>query len=273
MYNNFNLKAATYEQNALVQKSASEELLKLISIQENEDVLDLCCGPGNVTRKIASITDGKVVGIDISEGMVKEAIRSNSDLPNVNYLVKDAENLGFTNKFDVIYCNSSFQWFLNPKKILEQCLETLKPGGRMGIQAPATTMYCPNFVAAIEKVRTEPATMKIFSSFKSPWFFLDSAEEYRQLFEDCGFRVIRCELKSESARYSVDQVYKIYQSGAENGYLNQNYYSIPLTNAYIETFRHLVRESIKEQADTAGTVELKFSRIYLIAQRLEKANE
>ena len=272
-YSNFNLKAATYEQNALVQKSASEVLLKLISIQENEDVLDLCCGPGNVTRKIASLTDGKVVGVDISEGMVKEAIRSNSDLPNVNYFVKDVKNLGFTNRFDVIYCNSAFQWFLNPKKTLEQCLEALKPGGRMGIQSPATENYCPNFVAAVKKVHAEPATKKIFSSFQSPWFFLDSAEEYRQLFEDCGFHVIHCELKSESARYSVDQVYRIYQSGAENGYLNQNYYSIPLTNAYIETFRHLVKESIKEQADTTGMVELKFFRIYLIAQRLENANE
>lgn len=267
-YSNFNLKAATYEQNALVQKSASEVLLKLVSIKGNEDVLDLCCGPGNVTRKIANLTDSNVVGVDISEGMIKEAIRSNNDLPNINYLVKDAENLDFKNRFDVIYCNSSFQWFLKPKKVLEQCLEALKPGGRMGIQAPATAMYCPNFVNAIKKVRTESSTREIFDSFKTPWFFLDSMEEYRQLFEDCGFHVVHCELISESTRYSVDQVYRIYQSGAENGYLNQDYYSVPLTHAYIETFRHLVKESLKEQADAAGMVDLKFLRIYLIAQKL-----
>lgn len=264
---NFNVKAATYEQNALVQKSASEVLLNLISIQGYKDVLDLGCGPGNVTRKIDNLTKGNVTGVDIPEGMIQEAVRSNRFLPNVYYFVRDAENIGFKSSFDVIYCNSAFQWFFNPKKALEQCLYALKSGGRMGIQAPATSTYCPNFLAAVEKVRTDPLTREIFDSFKSPLVFLDSAEEYRQLFEDCGFHVVHCELTLEAARYSVDQVYRIFHSGAENCYLNQSFYSISTTNEYIENFRQLVKESIKEQADTDGMVELKFFRIYLIAKK------
>lgn len=263
----FSSKALSYEQNALVQKSASEILLNLMAIQKDEEALDLGCGSGGVTRKIAFLTRGTVVGTDISKGMISEAIRSNSDLPNVSFFVKDAQDLEFTGGFDVIYCNSAFQWFFNPGKVLEQCFKALKHGGRMGIQAPATAMYCPNFVAAVEKVRTNPVTREMFSSFKNPWVFLESAEEYEQLFEGCGFRVVQCELKAESARYSADQVYRIYQSGAENGYLNQSCYPVPLTDIYIETFRQLVKDVIKEQSDASGMVDLKFVRIYLLAKK------
>ena len=66
---NFNSKAFTYANNALVQKSASEILLNLLSIQKGEDVLDLGCGPGHITKKIAQITEGTVMGIDISQGL------------------------------------------------------------------------------------------------------------------------------------------------------------------------------------------------------------
>ena len=97
---NFDSKATIYEQNALVQKSASEVLLGLMSIREDEDVLDLGCGSGRTTREIGLLTKGLVLG-------------------TVHYLVKDAECLGFTDKFDVVYCNSTFQWFSNPEKVLK----------------------------------------------------------------------------------------------------------------------------------------------------------
>jgi ubiquinone/menaquinone biosynthesis C-methylase UbiE len=264
---NFTTKANLYEQNAMVQKAASEVLLGLVSVQDGEDVLDLGCGSGGVTRKIALLTRGRVVGTDISEGMINEAIHTGSDQQNLRYFVRDAERLGFINRFDVIYCNSAFQWFSQPHKVLEQCLAALKTDGRMGIQAPATSMYCPNFLQAIEKVQTHPSTREVFGIFESPWFFLESEEEYRRFFSDCGFSNIRCEFKEESTRYTTDDVYKIFQSGAENGYLNQSFYPVPLTDDYVEAFRKLVKESIKEQADESGIVNLKFTRVYLVAHK------
>ena len=102
--------------------------------------------------------------------------------------------------------------------------------------------------------------------------FLESEDEYRNLFEKCGFEVVTCKIIEESNRYTIDQVYGIYQSGAENGYLNQSFYSVPLTDAYIETFRSLIKHSFDEQADESGIVNLKFNRIYLIAKKPKKHN-
>lgn len=99
---NFDSKATLYEQKALVQKSAAEVLLGLVSIKEDENVLDLGCGSGRTTREIARCTKGIVVGTDISGSMIKEAISKDDGKPNISFLVKDAECLGFRDSFDVV---------------------------------------------------------------------------------------------------------------------------------------------------------------------------
>ena len=263
----FNSRAFTYANNALVQKSASEILLNLLSIQPGEDVLDLGCGPGHITKKIAQITDGTVMGIDISPGMMEQAVSSSPELSNLSYSVMDAENFELPVSFDVIVCNSVFQWFQKPEQALICSFNSLKQGGRIGVQAPATQMYCPNFVAAIERIRKHPDIRKTLKNFKSPWFFLESKEEYEQLFRNCGFDVTHSEFRDESNLFSVQDAYRIFQSGAENGYLNQSFYTATLTDDYINSFRELVKEAFKEQADGSGMIDLKFKRIYLIAKK------
>jgi trans-aconitate methyltransferase len=264
---NFSSKAFTYAKNSVVQKSASEILLNLLSIQPREDVLDLGCGPGHITKKIAQITEGTVIGVDVSQGMIEQAISSNQGLPNLTYSVMDADTLELPVKFDVILCNSTFQWFQKPEQVLIRCFNALKQGGRIGIQAPATHLYCPNFVAAIEKIRNHPSTREVFTNFKNPWFFLESKEEYEQLFRNCGFDVIYSELREESNLFTIVETYKIYQSGAENGYLNQSFYTVTLTEDYISSCRELVKEAFKEQADKSGMIDLKFKRVYIISRK------
>ena len=83
----------------------------------------------------------------------------------------DAENLELPISFDVIVCNSSFQWFKKPEQVLINCFNALKQGGRIGVQAPATQLYCPNFVAAIEKIRMHPNTREVFKHFEKSLVF------------------------------------------------------------------------------------------------------
>lgn len=263
----FNDKAYMYENNGLVQKMSSQVLLDLLKISDQADVLDLGCGPGGVSRKIAELTKGKVVGVDVSEGMINQAVKSSGGVSNLSFEVKDAENLGFIENFDVIFCNSAFQWFSNPFKVIEQCYQALRNAGVIGIQAPATRQYCPAFLAAINEVKDNPHTGPIFAKWNNPYYFLDSAEEYAELFEKCGFKIEYCELVHESNLFFPEEVYGIFASGAENGYLNQNYYATKLTDEYVENFRSLVRASIANSATVNGQVNLEFTRIYLMARK------
>ncbi|MGE5415746.1 MAG: class I SAM-dependent methyltransferase [Acidobacteriota bacterium] len=264
---NFNSNAATYEQLGLVQKLTSDILLNLAFINDGEDVLDLGCGPGGVTRKITEMTGGSVVGVDVSTGMIKEAARNHRDVPNLSFYVKDACDLGFSDCFDVIFCNSAFQWFQSPERAVRECYTALKAGGRMAIQAPATANYCPTFLAAIDKVSHDPATSDTFKCWQNPWVFLNSDDDYSKLFTDAGFKVVYSRLHTEYNHFSAEQVFGVFRSGAENGYLNQEFYSVPLTAEYIENFRRLVREAIQELTDANGMVMLEFTRIYLIAEK------
>ncbi|WP_202319022.1 class I SAM-dependent methyltransferase [Archaeoglobus neptunius] len=249
-----------YEKYATVQKSASEILLKLLKIGENDDVLDLGCGTGHLTRKIRSLTKGRVVGIDPSEGMIREAIEKSKGL-DITYEIKSAENMDYEEGFDVIFCNSAFQWFKDPEKAIKNCYRSLKRSGRIGTQAPAKKIYCPNFIEAIEMMKRDKRTEKIFAHFREPWFFLETAEEYKSLFERCGFKV----MFSITTEHTPEDVFKILSSGAIAGYLNQDCYEVELTEDYISAFMEIVKKAFERQSDENGMVKLKFNRVFLIA--------
>ncbi len=256
--------ARDYEKLATVQKSASEILLKLLRIKSYDDVLDVGCGTGHLTRKIRCLTNGKVVGIDPSEGMIKEAIEKSEGL-DIKYEVKSAEEMDYEGCFDVIFCNSAFQWFKNPKKAVENCYKALREGGRIGVQAPAKRVYCPNFIDVIEMVKRDERTREIFAHFREPWFFLETAEEYSSLFESCGFKVVFSKIDTIMTEHTADEVFKIFSSGAAIGYLNQNCYDVEITDDYISAFREIVREGFRRQSDERGMVKLRFNRIFLVA--------
>lgn len=256
----------TYEHTSLVQKSASEVLIELLEIQEGCMILDLGCGTGHIAKLLRDQTNSTVIGVDPAAGMIEKAKKTITDT-NISFLNLAADQLDFENSFDVIFCNSAFQWFKNPGPSLNACYKALKHGGRIGIQAPAKNRYCPNFIDAVDRVADDYAIGGIFKTFDAPWFFLDSADEYREVFERAGFTVKRSEIVEVKTTHSVDEVFKIFESGAAAGYLNQQYYGTDVTAEYRETFRKIVFNAFERQADDQGNIDLVFFRIYLIAEK------
>ncbi|WP_456468993.1 class I SAM-dependent methyltransferase [Archaeoglobus sp.] len=260
--------AKEYDEYATVQKSASKILLELLKIGDSEDVLDLGCGTGQLTRKIRALTSGKVVGIDPSEGMIREAIEKSKGL-DIVYEVKSAEEMDYEENFDVIFCNSVFQWFRDPEKAIRNCYRALKKNGRIGIQAPARKVYCPNFVEAIEMVRGDGRTKRTFAHFREPWFFLETEEEYKHLFEKHRFKVVFSKIETITTEHTPEEVFRIFSSGAIAGYLNQDYYGVKLTDEYISAFKEIVKKAFEQQAED-GVVKLRFNRIFLVAVKRGK---
>jgi len=258
--------AKEYEGNSLVQRSASDILLDLIKINPDDDVLDLGCGTGSLTRKIRELTKGRVVGIDPSEGMIKEAVRQSKGLEIV-YERIPAEEIDYREEFTLIVSNSSLQWFRNPEKAIKNCYRALREGGRIGLQAPAGRVYSPNFIRAVKEVERDRRTRDTFSRFKEPWFLLESADEYRDLFERSGFRVSYSEIKKVITEYTPEEVFRIFMSGAAAGYLNGDYYDVELSEEYISAFKEIVLNSFIKQAGPSGILRLEFQRLFLIAHK------
>lgn len=255
-----------YEEDSIVQKSASEVLLDLLDIQASDNVLDLGCGTGHITRQLKEKTSGRVVGIDSAPGMIDEANEKYRD-EGISFRNLPVEQLDYQDEFDKIFCNSAFQWFSSPEQLLRRCYNVLKPGGSMAIQAPARETYCPHFINAIEAVITDTSTKTIFSTFRSPWFFLDTAEEYSDLFAEAGFLVNSSTIEKVVTSHTSDEVYKIFTSGAAAGYLNQAFYDVAWTEHYEEAFKKIVRGDFISQSDSNGRIALIFYRIYLLAEK------
>jgi ubiquinone/menaquinone biosynthesis C-methylase UbiE len=257
-----------YENDSVVQKSASEILFDLLEIQPQDDVLDLGCGTGHLSRCIRDKTSGRVVGVDASAGMIEKA-REKFAGQDISFCVCSADQLAYQNEFDIIFCNSAFQWFANPARAIKACHDSLKDTGKIAIQAPAKDNYCPNFLSALEEVKKNAATQNIFGTFTPPWFFRNAAREYTELFESGGFKVETATIDEVVTHHTAEETYRIFESGAAAGYLNQAYYRSKLSQQYMDSFREIVRGSFENQATETKQVRLTFYRIYLLAKKIK----
>jgi SAM-dependent methyltransferase len=103
-----------------------------------DTVLDVACGPGNVTRSLARAVGarGLVVGFDASPDMLDRAVRDTPDgtYGNVEYVRGDAVRLPFRpESFDAVCCWAGLHLFDEPFRALAHMVRVLAPGGRLAI--------------------------------------------------------------------------------------------------------------------------------------------
>lgn len=91
-------------------------------------VLELGCGPGNITERIASAC-GELIATDASSKMIKQA-RKAVDIENVTFEVADAHDLPFEDgSFDAVVASNMLHVVQDPERILAEASRVLKPGG------------------------------------------------------------------------------------------------------------------------------------------------
>lgn len=103
-------------------------------------VLDCGCGPGSITLGIAErISDGTVVGIDISESQVELGRQSAAErgIGNVRFRQGSAYELPFPDaSFDAVFSNALLEHLREPARALREFRRVLRPGGRVGVSGP-----------------------------------------------------------------------------------------------------------------------------------------
>jgi len=256
--------AGRYERDSTVQRTAADALLARLAIAPDEDVLDVGCGTGHLVRHLRGISRGRVEGVDPSAAMIAEARRL---APDARFGVARAEALAFDAEFDVVVCNSALQWFRDPALGLARMRAALRAGGRLGLQAPARADYVPSFVAAMHEVAANPDTASTFARFKSPWFFLDTAEEYAALLGGAGLLLRSAEIVPMRSRVTPAEAMVIFESAAVAAYLGPACYDVPLDDRYVRRVREIVRGAFERQAGADGQLDLVIHRVFAIADR------
>ncbi len=116
--------ARLYGQTARYMSALGEPLVDVLAAQPGERVLDLGCGDGALTEKIAAC-GADVVGVDSSEAMVIDA-----RLRGLDAGVADAYQLPFESEFDAVFSNSALHWMKRPDDAIRQVRRSLRVGGR-----------------------------------------------------------------------------------------------------------------------------------------------
>jgi len=103
-----------------------------VGLKDAKLILDVGCGSGIVTRDIARLTKGRVIGIDGSKDMIEVAKNVLKSYKNVELRVSGAEKLLFDDStFDIVTCNLLLMWADNPQQVVNEMARVTKLGGKV----------------------------------------------------------------------------------------------------------------------------------------------
>jgi ubiquinone/menaquinone biosynthesis C-methylase UbiE len=206
---------ASYEQGWRFQLQPAHSLmLRMLDPQPGERVLDVACGTGLVSLRMAEAVGagGAVVGTDISGQMVEAArrIAAERGIANGSFERSDAEELSFPDRtFDAAVCGLGLMYVPEPVRALREMRRVLRPGGRAA--------------AAVWGARRNCGWAEIFqitdarvASDVCPLFFqLGTKDMLARAFAAAGFVDIRSERVLTTLRYASPEeaLGAVFQSG------------------------------------------------------------
>jgi ubiquinone/menaquinone biosynthesis C-methylase UbiE len=112
-------------------------VIELVDAQPGMRVLDLACGPGTLSRRLARQVSpgGEVVGVDLALGMIELARAANT--PNARFEVMDIEHLSLGDaSFDAAVCGHGFQFAPRLDVALHEARRVLRPAARFAASVP-----------------------------------------------------------------------------------------------------------------------------------------
>ena len=163
------------------QEKWAKELIKKLSLNGKESILDLGCGDGKITYQLSQLTDGHVTGIDKSRSMIALA---QERFPSVDFRVMDVRSMVFDRRYDVIFSNAALHWVRDHTSVLEGIRNALAPGGKILLQfggygnAGAVMRLMDTFIEA-------EGYQRYFQDFVFPYYF-PRPDAYTKLLHNAG---------------------------------------------------------------------------------------
>jgi trans-aconitate methyltransferase len=167
-----------YARNARFVADFGAPVVELLASRPGERILDLGCGDGALTAKLASM-GCDVVGVDASAQQIDAARKL-----GLHARVMSGEALDFDNEFDAVFSNAALHWMRNPAKVIVGVHRALKPRGRF-----VAELGGHGCVATIKNALVEALNRRGLDGVAAvPWYF-PTVEDYSRHLASGGFEI------------------------------------------------------------------------------------
>ncbi len=153
-----------------------------MDLRPGERVLDLGCGSGWATRLLARLvantseSSGQVVGLDISDQMIRQARAESKEFKNVLFLCGSAQQIPWEgNFFDNVLSIESSYYYPDQGRALQELFRVMAPRGRLFI--------------LINLYKDNPYSLQWVDKLRVP-VHVRSAREYAELLRTHGFEKV-----------------------------------------------------------------------------------
>ncbi|HUN85404.1 MAG TPA: methyltransferase domain-containing protein [Terracidiphilus sp.] len=173
-----------YAKNGAFVHGLAGEVLEWLAAQPGERILDVGCGDGQLTERIAA-SGAAVRGVDASPQMIAAARARGIDADE-----SPAESLPYASaSFDAVFSNAALHWVRGQDAMLAQVRRVLKPGARF-----VAEMGGHGNIAAIRVALMAVLARHGFGDLENDVNYYPTAEAYTRRLERAGFRVEQMKL-------------------------------------------------------------------------------
>ncbi len=232
------------------------ELIGRIGADAPREVVDLGCGPGNLTGLLAERWPGAhVVGLDSSPEMVQKARALGQP---VDYQVADLRDWRPTAPVDVLVSNATLQWVPEHLALLPGLVAAVAPGGWFALQVPG------NFDEPSHTLRAELAAEPAYAAYTAGVAHPDAhdPEAYYDVLSAAGCSVDVWETTYTHVLRGPDPVFTWVSGTGARPTLQ----ALPddLRPGFEAAFKQRLAQAYPVRDD--GTVLLPFRRVFAVAQ-------
>jgi len=178
--------------------------IRLMDLRPGERVLDLGCGSGWATRLLARLVAtgpegfGQVVGVDVSDEMIRQARAASKGFENILYAWGSAQQIPWEeNFFDKMLSVESFYYYADQDQALDEVFRVMAPRGRIFI--------------LINLYKDNPYSLQWVDKLKVP-VQVRSAAEYCEMLSKHGFQNVEARKIPDDTPTPDDYVTKSFKS-------------------------------------------------------------
>lgn len=252
------LDAGHYIKHSSLQNGLAKEILSNCRIDPSAHILDIGCGDGRVTAELSRhAVGGKVLGVDASPCMIEFALKSfpKAKYPNLDFMRKMAEEISFSQEFDLIVSFSCLHWLKDAKKAFCQMESALKKNGELLILTyPQESPYYKYLELALKNYPE-------YSSLSSNHTML-SIEMYRNVLMENDLEIIDFQKRSLLASYNSIEEIQQYIKGWLNSY-------VPIPEYLYDSFLKDVTDEIMSDPSciNCGKIEIPYIALIIKARK------